>query len=143
MHRRLLVIALTFATLPFLTSAALDTVTVDGGQISGTAASGVRAFKGIPFAAPPVGELRWKAPRPLVAWKGVRAADAFGAPCMQEPYPASSPYATSGVTAAAPPKEDCLYLNVWTAAAAGDKLPVMVWIHGGAWTCSGSLRIRS
>jgi para-nitrobenzyl esterase len=132
--RRFYMFVLALATLPLVTSAAPDIVAVDGGQISGTTANGVRVFKGIPFAAPPVGELRWKAPQPVVAWKGVRAADAFGASCMQEPYPASSPYATAGVTAAAPPKEDCLYLNVWTAAAPGDKRPVMVWIHGGAWT---------
>src|SRR5258706_7153268 len=107
--RRLFLIALALATVPFMTSAAPDTlVAVDGGQISGTTANGVRAFKGIPFAAPPVGDLRWKAPQPVVPWQGVRAADAFGAPCMQEPYPASSPYARSGVTAAAPPKEACL-----------------------------------
>jgi para-nitrobenzyl esterase len=133
MHRRLVLFAFVLA-LPLVTSAAPETVAVSGGQVSGTAANGVRAFKGIPFAAPPVGDLRWKAPQPVVAWKGVRAADAFGAPCIQEPYPANSPYASSGVTAADPPKEDCLYLNVWTAAATGDKLPVMVWIHGGAWT---------
>jgi len=127
-------IALAIAVGSISTSAAPEIVAVDGGQISGTAANGVRVFKGIPFAAPPVGELRWKAPQPVVAWQGVRAADAFGASCMQEPYPAGSPYASSGVTAADPPKEDCLYLNVWTAAAAGEKKPVMVWIHGGAWT---------
>ena len=132
--RRLVVVALALATVPFITSAAPDIVKIDGGQISGTAANGVRVFKGIPFAAPPVGDLRWKPPQPVVAWQGVRAADTFGSPCMQEPYPANSPYASSGVTAADPPSEDCLYLNVWTSGAAGDKRPVMVWIHGGAWT---------
>jgi para-nitrobenzyl esterase len=105
-------------------------VTVDGGQIAGTSADGVRVFKGIPFAAPPVGELRWKAPQPIVAWSGVKPADAFGPQCMQQPYPANSPYAS----APSPTSEDCLYLNVWTAAGTGDKRPVMVWIHGGAWT---------
>jgi para-nitrobenzyl esterase len=111
-------------------TAAPAAITVEGGQISGTSADGVRAYKGIPFAAPPVGELRWKAPQPVVAWSGVKQADAFGPQCMQQPYPASSPYAT----APSPTSEDCLYLNVWTAASAGDKRPVMVWIHGGAWT---------
>src|SRR5262249_35343723 len=82
------------------------------------------------FAAPPVGALRWKAPQPVVAWSGVRAADMFGAQCMQQPYPAGSPYAS----APQPTSEDCLYLNVWTAARGKDKRPVMVWIHGGAWT---------
>src|SRR4051812_39235676 len=109
-----------------------DTVTVDGGRLRGTSADGVRVFKGIPFAAAPIGARRWKEPEPVVAWSGVKNADTFGAQCMQEPYPEGSPYAS----ASPPPamSEDCLYLNVWTAAKAGDKRPVMVWIHGGAWT---------
>ncbi len=124
--------------LAFLLAAALsgfaftanETIKVDGGLISGTAADGVRTFKGIPFAAPPVGELRWKAPQPVVAWDGVRKCEAFGPECPQAPYPAASLFYS-------PPQkqsEDCLYLNVWTAAKAGDKRPVMVWIHGGALT---------
>jgi len=111
-------------------SAAPETIAVDGGKISGNAADGVHVFKGIPFAAPPVGELRWKAPQPVAAWSGVKTADTFGPQCMQQPYPAGSAYATTP----APTSEDCLYLNVWSAAGAGDKRPVMVWIHGGAWT---------
>ena len=111
-------------------AAAPETVAVDGGQITGTASDGVRVYKGIPFAAPPVGDLRWKAPQPVVAWGGVKHADTFGPQCVQQAYPAGSPYAM----APAPMGEDCLYLNVWSAAGAGDKRPVMVWIHGGAWT---------
>src|SRR6058998_2104854 len=94
------------AAAPFVTSAAPDVVNVDGGQISGTTADGVRVFKGIPFAAPPVGDLRWKAPQAVVTWDDVRPADKFGAPCMQEPYAPNSPYASSGVSAANPPSED-------------------------------------
>lgn len=125
----LLVLALTLA----VTVSALSpngTIKVDGGAISGTTADGVRIFKGIPFAAPPVGDLRWKAPQPVVAWQGVRKCDAFGPACPQSPYPQGSMYYS------APEKmsEDCLYLNVWTAAGSGEKLPVMVWIHGGALT---------
>ncbi len=111
-------------------AAARHTVRTEGGSISGTAANGVRIFKGIPYAASPVGDLRWRPPQPAAAWSGVRAADAFGPDCPQTPYPPGSIYA-------APPKpqsEDCLYLNVWTAANAGDRRPVMVWIHGGALT---------
>jgi para-nitrobenzyl esterase len=111
-------------------SAKNDTIKVEGGLISGTTADGVRSYKGIPFAAPPVGDLRWKAPQPVVAWEGVRQCDSFGPECPQAPYPAGSIYAR-------PPQkqsEDCLYLNVWTAAKASDKRPVMVWIHGGALT---------
>src|SRR5215469_12475805 len=65
-----------------------DVIRVEGGQIAGTVAEGVRTFKGIPFAAPPVGELRWKAPQPAAKWSGVRQANEFGARCMQgRPYP--------------------------------------------------------
>lgn len=129
--RRAIVAAGTMATLcsPWM-SAAPDTVTVDGGRIAGVAAGGVRSFKGIPFAAPPTGDLRWKPPQPIVPWSGVKPANTFAAQCMQAPYPAGSPY----LMEPAPMSEDCLYLNVWTAASAGAKRPVMVWIHGGAWT---------
>src|SRR6185295_8117578 len=129
MTRLLYVVALIGAASMF-TRAASDTVVVDGGQLRGTTAGGVRVFKGIPFAAPPVGALRWKAPQPVAAWSDVRVADRFGAQCMQQPYPANSPYAS----APQPTSEDCLYLNVWTAASSADKRPVMVWFHGGGWT---------
>jgi para-nitrobenzyl esterase len=112
-----------------LSAASRETVKVDGGVISGMADNGVRSYKGIPFAAPPVGDLRWKAPQPVVAWQGVRKADAFPSQCIQGSYPAGSVYSTADV----PKSEDCLYLNVWTAASANDRRPVMVWIHGGAW----------
>ena len=124
------IVALAVSGLGFATATNNDTIKVDGGLISGIAAEGVRGYKGIPFAAPPIGDLRWKAPRPVVAWEGVRQCDAFGPECPQSPYPAGSMYVS-------PPRkqsEDCLYLNVWTAAKAGEKLPVMVWIHGGALT---------
>ncbi len=123
-------------TPAFLVSAASDIVKVEGGQIAGTSDNGVRVFKAIAFAAPPVGALRWKAPQPVVPWAGVRTATDFGADCMQVPYPPDSPYARE----ARPVSEDCLFLNVWTTAAAGASrgagraMPVMLWIHGGAWT---------
>src|SRR5689334_70463 len=101
-------------------------VAVTGGRVSGLAANGVTAFKGIPFAAPPVGELRWKAPQPVKAWTGVKDGAKFGAACMQD--------ATLARVFNAPPdfSEDCLYLNVWTPAkSASETLPVMVWIYGG------------
>ncbi|HXI28824.1 MAG TPA: carboxylesterase family protein [Vicinamibacterales bacterium] len=127
---RLLYVAALIGAASMFTRAASDTVVVDGGQLRGTTAGGVRVFKGIPFAAPPVGALRWKAPQPVAAWSDVRAADRFGAQCMQQPYPANSPYAS----APQPTSEDCLYLNVWTAASSAGKRPVMVWFHGGGWT---------
>jgi para-nitrobenzyl esterase len=98
-----------------------------GGQLQGVVADGVSSFKGIPFAAPPVGDLRWKAPLPAKGWTGVKKADAYAPGCMQDPSMVKMVGASVGVS------EDCLYLNVWTAAkTAEDKRPVMVWIHGGA-----------
>ena len=98
--------------------------------------AGVVAFKGIPFGAPPVGELRWKPPQPVAAWKGVRAGDKFGAVCIQPHAPERMPNNRSVDQPDSPPmSEDCLYLNVWTpAASATARLPVMVWIFGGAYS---------
>jgi para-nitrobenzyl esterase len=110
--------------------AASDVVTVDGGRLAGAADRGVRVFKGIPYAAPPVGALRWKPPQAAAAWSGVRDASAFGAECPQTQYPAGSVY----IRPIQAQSEDCLFLNVWTTAKAGEKTPVLVWIHGGALT---------
>lgn len=119
-------------------SAAVDEpVRVDSGLVSGVAGadSDVRAFLGIPYAAPPVGRLRWRPPQSAPHWDGVRKAGQFGAMCMQSAFRGANP-------AANPPKmsEDCLFLNVWTAAtSARERRPVMVWIHpGGYQTGSGS-----
>lgn len=112
------------ALLPLKAALAeITQVKVTGGAVSGTAENGISIFKGIPFAAPPVGALRWKAPAPVKSWPGLRKADGFANACMQAPH-------SQGNTA--PVSEDCLYLNVWTPAqSARDKRPVIVWIHGG------------
>ena len=122
----------------FVSSAAIEEpVQIDSGLVSGIAGSDAdaRVFRGIPYAAPPVGNLRWRAPQPVAHWDGVRKADQFGAMCMQSAFRGPNP-------AANPPKisEDCLFLNVWTAAtSASERRPVMVWIHpGGYQTGSGS-----
>jgi para-nitrobenzyl esterase len=109
-------------------------VTIDTGDIEGTAANGIIAFKGIPFAAPPVGDLRWRAPQPAAKWSGVRPANAYGHDCMQEPFGGdAAPLGT-------PPAEDCLVVNVWTPASAerARPKPVMVWIYGGGFVNGGS-----
>jgi para-nitrobenzyl esterase len=113
-------------------------VRVDSGQLQGVAADGVISHKGIPFAAPPVGELRWRPPQPVAPWTGVRQAAESGADCMQGRF---GPPPAPGVSQTAPaPSEDCLYLNVWRpeGAAPGAKLPVMVWIYGGGFTGGSS-----
>lgn len=98
------------------------------GTIQGVARNGVDAFKGVPFAAPPVGRLRWRAPQPVRPWTGILKATHYRAACMQEGmYPPGVP--------AEPVSENCLYLNVWKPANAGSSpLPVMVWIYGGGLT---------
>ncbi len=107
-------------------SASPDQVKIDSGKLAGVTAGDVVSFKGVPFAKPPVGGLRWRSPQPVDPWTGVRAADKYGALCMQK-------INTKDNGVGPPPaSEDCLTLNVWRPLHAGAKpLPVMVWIHGG------------
>jgi para-nitrobenzyl esterase len=120
-------------------SAALkEPLKLDAGQLGGSVESspGVRAFKGIPFAAPPVGALRWAAPQPVVKWSGVRGASKFGDVCIQPP--GQGRLNIANMDGSPPASEDCLYLNVWTgAASATEKRPVMIWWFGGAFTEGG------
>jgi para-nitrobenzyl esterase len=117
-------------------AAVREPIKIDAGLLSGTSGTspGVRVFKGVAFAAPPIGPLRWRAPQPVATWTGVRKADTFGRVCVQ---PKGVGRLNVAVDLADSPaaSEDCLYLNVWTAArSASERRPVMVWIYGGAYT---------
>jgi para-nitrobenzyl esterase len=142
---------------PAAQSQAPSTVRVDTGELQGVVADGVLSFKGIPFAAPPFGELRWRPPQPAARWTGVRQATEFGASCMQgrgfgpppgagarasappaqgtAPAPVAAPPA--GAPAVQAPSEDCLYLNVWRPADPAAR-NVMVWFYGGGFTGGSS-----
>jgi para-nitrobenzyl esterase len=147
------VAAVVLAATAHMSAMISEQVRIDSGMVAGTASGqpSVRVFKGIPFAAPPLAENRWKAPQPVAKWDGVRKADAFGAPCAAGPAgggrggargaaPGAAPGAAAPAAPAAPPREparseDCLYLNVWTSANnPNDRRPVMVWIYGGGFT---------
>lgn len=125
------------AVLAFANAMAAQTpkpVRTQAGMVQGKMEGDVAVYKGIPFAAPPQGDLRWRAPQPPAAWKGVRDADKFAPACMQTPIVMPA----LGLDALAV-SEDCLYLNVWTPAKSPkDHLAVMVWIYGGGFTIGGT-----
>ena len=113
-------------------------LSVEGGKIVGveTPTKGVIAYKGIPFAAPPIGDLRWREPQPVVPWDGVKLADTYGAAASQVTWDPNSFYGREWrASGSVPFEEDCLYLNLWTPAAGktNKKLPVAMWIHGGGY----------
>lgn len=128
-----LIIGMALGAVSLSAQAQVQSADVTGGKVQGVVSNGIASFKGIPFAAPATGENRWRAPQPVKPWKGTKTANTFAPACVQD--------TAFAVRLGAPPdvSEDCLYLNVWTPAkTAGDKLPVMVWIYGGAFIGGGT-----
>ena len=113
----------------------LGGITVDGGQVTGAPSplgADIMVYRGLPFAAPPVGESRWRPPQPVAPWDGVRDATVAAPACVQTPIPAGvGSFYDAGVDEIS---EDCLYLNVWSGASPEARAPVLVWIHGGGLT---------
>jgi para-nitrobenzyl esterase len=125
--------------LPAWAADRVPTVQVDSGRLVGIhdAAAGLDEFRGIPYAAPPLGALRWKPPQPVAPWTGVRRAERFGPRCMQRALFADMVFRSDGVS------EDCLYLNVWTPAKrGGTRLPVLVYFYGGGFVGGDGSELR-
>ncbi|MEO6839100.1 MAG: carboxylesterase family protein [Ginsengibacter sp.] len=134
-------VALIFLSFRIDYKAPFQTVKVEGGLISGTtnSESDVHIFKGIPFAAPPVGNLRWKEPQPVIPWNGVKRCVAFGSSPVQNSPSPFGPWSEEYLIPKEPISEDCLYLNVWTGTKSSkEKRPVLIWIYGGGFVSGGT-----
>ena len=116
---------------PALSASQAPIVNIAQGRISGVPQDGAFAYLGIPYAAPPVGELRWRAPQPASVWKGVRAADKFGPGCIQDPSPGGFGPWTHEYQVQGPTSEDCLTLSIWIPRKLKRPAAVLMWIHGG------------
>ena len=126
MYKPWMIVALGAAVVAGSAGAA-QSVLIESGALSGLRDHGLTVYKAVPFAAPPLGDLRWRAPEPVVSWKGTRAARGFAPACMQEGV--SMPGETAPTVS-----EDCLYLNIWAPVnKSGEELPVIVWIYGGGY----------
>ena len=125
MKRALLIALFLFLEAGLCVAQAPAPVKVKGGLVQGAVEDGLAVYRGIPFAAPPVGELRWRAPQPVVKWDGVKETVKFAPACIQGMM--------MGPGGSGPaPSEDCLYLNIWSPAKSPrDRVPVFVWIYGG------------
>lgn len=123
--------------VPSAVSAEGPVVVTAGGELAGVQEDGVRVFRGVPYARPPIGELRWRAPAPAQPWSGRRDATRFAPSCPQAEAKPFGPY-TAGFLPGPAFAEDCLYLNVWTAERGAAKRPVYVFVHGGGFVAGGS-----
>lgn len=125
--------AILLLTAQLWAGAQSDVVKTESGQVKGAVQNGVLSFKGIPFAAPPIGPLRWRPPQSVTPWAGIRSATDYAADCMQLPFPSDAAPLGGRVG------EDCLYVNIWRPVAhQAKKLPVMVWIYGGGFVNGGT-----
>ena len=129
---------LLFLLTPFMLVAQTPIVNTTAGKVSGVENNGIQVFKGIPFAAPPVGDLRWKAPQQVTPWEGVKKCVAFGASPVQAPPVPFMCWSEEYLIPKEPIGEDCLYLNVWAPKKSTTKKAVLVYIYGGGFRSGGA-----